>query len=108
MSKGGLLGAEFRLGYKFAKVDASRERLQTVDVAGCGGAVVFLAFAAVGASGLQAGLRQEGADVVIFDLGVDVDRVGVEDGGVVERLEDGGFESVWEEGIFVGGLEASD
>lgn len=89
-------------------MDASGEGLQTVDIAGCGGAVVFLALAAVGASSLQTGFREEGVDVVVFDLGVDVDGVGVEDGGVVEGLQDGRFEGVGEEGVFVGGLEAAD
>lgn len=89
-------------------MDAAGQRLQTVDVARGGRAVIFLSLAAVGASGLEAGFRQEGLDVMGFDLGVDVHVVGVEDGGVVERLQDGGFEGVGEEGVFVGGFEAAD
>lgn len=57
---------------------------------------------------METGLGEEGLDVVVFDLGIDVYVVGVEDGGVVERFQNGLFEGVGEEGIFIWGLEAPD
>lgn len=47
-------------------------------------------------------------DVAVFQLGVDVDIVGVEDLGVVEGLEDGLLEDFGEEGVLVGRLVAAD
>jgi hypothetical protein len=45
---------------------------------------------------------------MVFDLLVHIDVVGVQDARVVERLQDGGFESTGEEGVFVGGLVSAD
>ena len=47
---------------------------------------------------------QDVLDVAVFQLGVDVDIVGVEDLGVVEGLEDGLLEDFGEEGVLVGRL----
>lgn len=45
---------------------------------------------------------------MIFYFLIHIDIVGVEDLRVVERLQDRGFESVGEEGVFVGGLKSPD
>ena len=47
-------------------------------------------------------------DVAVLQLGVDVDIIRVQDLRVVEGLEDGLLEDLWEEGVFVGRLVAAN
>lgn len=89
-------------------MDSAGEGLEAGEVAGGGGAVVLLGLATVLTAKVGADGGEEGVDVEVLDLGVDVDRVRVEDLGVLEGLEDGPLHGVGEEGVFVGGLVAAD
>lgn len=102
------VGLELALGDELAKVDAPAQRLQHGDVARGAAAVVLLADAPIAVAEAGAHAGQEGLDVELLDLVVDVDVVGVEDPGVVDGGEDGPVEGLGEEGVLVGGLVAAD
>lgn len=88
-------------------MDAARQGLQAVHVAGSGGAKVLLVLAALFAAIVDTSSGQDVLGVVVFELAVDVDVVGVQDLRVVDGLQNGLLQDVREEGILVGGLVAA-
>jgi hypothetical protein len=95
---------ELRLSNEFSKMNATRQRLQTSNIAGRRGTVVLLCLATILPSKPGTYRRQDLVDVPFLDHVVDADIVLVQDARVFQRLQDRLFEHVREEGVLVGGL----
>lgn len=89
-------------------MDSPRQSLQTGDVCRGRRSVVLCRLAPILTSEILAGYGQKMVDVVVFDFLVDIDVILVQDFGVVERLENGLLDDVWEERVLVWRLEAAD
>lgn len=103
------LALELALGHKLAKVNSPAQSLQHGNVARGAATVVLLQHAPVLAAKGRADTRQEGVNVELLDLVVDVDVVGMQDLRISDWRQDGLVELVArEEGVLVGRLEAAD
>lgn len=97
------------LGDELAKVNATREALETIDVASSRRTVVLLGLAAVLAT-TEAGTHggQHLVDVALLDDLVHIDVVRMQDLGVLEWLQDRLFQHPREERVLIGRLESAD
>lgn len=95
---------ELSLRDKLSKVDSPRQRLQAMHIACRRGSVVLLRFAAIFTSELRAHSGKDILNVALFQDAVDVDVVVMQDLGVLDRGEDGLFQRVGEERVFIGRL----